>query len=162
MRTFIKKDGLQLVNGGYLSNNEEAPVYNADFVNAQRRAEYVVTFAKHAKNLDFKGKEAASLLDLKKAVQDEIAGTRPEYIEAPAKFEKKLSNQLADEALKFVAWEENSTKVAKINDFLQEFNVLADFEAHGLFFKDKIVKLNKIYSMAEIKTAVEQTIDLLG
>jgi hypothetical protein len=161
MKKFIKVDGLQLINGGYLSDSDGNPVFNADFVNTQRRAEYVVTFAKHAKNKDFTGKKADCLSECRKAVQEELAGKRPEYLAVPSKPAKTMSNKLADEALKFMEWEESSSKVDKINGFLQEFNVLAEFEEFGLFFEDDIVKLNKIYTMAEITAAVEQTIELI-
>jgi DNA polymerase III delta subunit len=56
---------------------------------------------------------------------------------------------------------EESTKVDKINAFMQQFAVLQEFEAFGLFFDEEIVKLNNIYSVEEILKAVKETIDLL-
>lgn len=163
MKNFFKSTELELHAAGYLISKEgENAVTNVDFVAMQKRAEYVVTFAKHAKNKDFIGKEADSLSELKAAVAKELAGKKPEYVAAPPKATKKLATQLADEAMDFMKWEEKSSKVDKINGFLQEFNKLAEFEEFGLFFEDGIVKLNKIYTMEEITEAVEQTIDLIG
>jgi hypothetical protein len=54
------------------------------------------------------------------------------------------------------------SKVEKINQFLQQFNVINEFETFGLFFDQEIVKLGNIYTMAEITTAVTETIDLLS
>ena len=163
MSKFVKKSELQLLNGGYLSDKDENPIINAEFVAAQKRAEYVVTFAKHAKNKDFVGKETDSLAECKADVAKELEElNKVEFVKAPKKVVKKLSDQLADEAIAFMNWEEKSTKVEKINAFLTDFRVLKDFEDYGLFFEDGIVKLNKIYTIEDVTKAVEQTIDLLN
>ena len=163
MSKFVKKSELQLLNGGYVSDKDGAPVTNADFIAAQKRAEYVVTFAKHAKNKDFVGKETDCLAECRADVAKELDElNKVEFIKAPKKVAKKLSDQLADEAMAFMNWEEESTKVEKINAFLTDFKVLKDFEDHGLFFEDGIVKLNKIYTIKDVTKAVEQTIDLLN
>lgn len=163
MSNFVKKGEAQLLNGGYLSDKEGNPITNADFVAAQKRAEYIVTFAKHAKDKDFVGKEADCLQECKDAVREELASLNTvEFVKAPKKVAKKLSDQLADEALAFMKWEEDSTKVEKINEFLKEFTVLKDYEEYGLFFDKGIVKLNNIYTLKDVVKAVEQTIDLLS
>lgn len=162
MKTFLKSDQVQLINGGYLSSNEGKPVNNADFVQAQKRAEYVCTFAKLAKGKTFKASKVDSLEALKAEVAAELATKDTTYVDVPEKFVKELSNQLADEAKKFMENQDEISKVEKINSFLQEFNVLNEFEEFGLFFEDGIVKLNKIYSLEEVVNAVKETIDILG
>jgi len=72
-----------------------------------------------------------------------------------------LTKKLADEAMAFMTFQENSTKVDKVNSFLQQFSVLAEFEEFGLFFSEDIVKLNRIYTMDEVIEAVTEVIDLL-
>lgn len=161
MSTFIKKDGLQLINGGYLSTKEEKPVTNEAFVAAQKRAHYVVTFAKHAKNKDFVGKKADSLEQMIADVNAELATSATEYVSKPKKVKQKLTEELAAEAKAFMNFQDESSKADKINDFLQEFNIINEFEEFGLFFNDGIVKLPKIYSVKEITDAVSQVIDLL-
>jgi hypothetical protein len=64
--------------------------------------------------------------------------------------------------LAFIDFQETSSKVNKVNNFLQQFTVLHDFETFGLFFTQDIVKLNKIYTVAEIKQAVTEVIDLIA
>lgn len=162
MKKFLKVDELQLINGGYLSDKEKNPVTNSEFIAAQNRAEYVITFAKHAKKKDFKGKKSDCLSEMIKAVNKELATKSTKYVTAPKKVEKKLSNKLADEALAFMKFEESTTKVEKMNSFLQEFNVIHEYEEFGLFFEDGIVKLNKIYTMKDLVNSVEQTIDILS
>jgi len=162
MKKFLKNGEIELINGGYLSTKDEfSPVTNDAFVKAQKHMEYIVTFAKHAEGKDFKGKKADSLEDLKKAVTDELATKDKVYVEKPAKVEKKLAKQLADEAMAFMDYEKASTKVDKVNKFLQQFNIVSEFEEFGLFFEDGIVKLNKIYTLEEVVEAVNKTIDLL-
>lgn len=163
MKKFIKKSELDLVNGGYLSvkGEEVVPVTNDAFVAAQERAHYIVTFAKHAKGKVFECPEVASIEDVKAEVAKEIAGTNPEYVSAPRKVKQKLTEKLKAEAMSFMEFTDESSKVAKINDFLQEFNILKEFEEFGLFFDEGIVKLNKIYTVEDVTKAVKETIDLL-
>ena len=161
MRKFIKKAELQLVNGGYVSDKDGNPVSNGAFIAAQKRAEYVITFASLAKGKDFVGKQADSIQDLRAEVSKKLESTKPSYLEAPKKVVKKLSEQLAEEALSFMKYTEDVSKVEKINNFLQEFNILSEFEEFGLFFEDDIVKLNKIYSMSDVVNAVKEVIELL-
>lgn len=161
MKQFLKKGQVVLVNGGYLSNDKEAPINNDAFVKAQKHAEYIITFAEMAKGKDFKGKQADSLEELKAAVTKSLADKDVAFVEKPTEVTKKLSKQLADEAMAFVKYQGEATKVEKINKFLQDFVILKDFEDYGLFFEDGIVKLNKIYTLAEVVTAVQSTIDLI-
>jgi hypothetical protein len=161
MKKFLKSTDVQLVNG-YLSNGEEmAPVTHEAFIAAQKRAEYICTFATLAKGKDFKGKEADSLDDLKKKVAEALATKDTEFVTAPAKVTQELTDKLAAEAKAFMSFTDETTKVKKINKFLQEFNILKEFEEVGLFFEDGIVKLNKIYTLEEVVTSVQAVIDLL-
>lgn len=163
MKKFLKSSEIALTSG-YVSvkdATEVTPVSHPGFIIAQKHAEYIVTFAALAKGKDFKGKAADSLSDLEAAVKAELATKDRSYVDKPKKIVKKLSQQLADEAMAFMSFEKDTTKVEKINAFLQQFNVLAEFEEFGLFFDEEIVKLNKIYEMKEIVAAVESTIDLL-
>lgn len=160
-KQFLKATEVQLVNGGYLSNKEGKPVFNADFVNAQKHAEYVITFAEVAKTKDFKGKKADSLADLESEVNQMLRAKQKTFVAKPTTVEKTLTNQLAQEAMAFMSFQENSGKVDKINTFLQQFTVIDEFETFGLFFEEDIVKLNKIYTMEEVVTAVTEVIDLL-
>jgi len=162
-KQFLKKGELQLVNGGYLSNKGEQPVGNADFVNAQKHAEYIVTFAEKAKGKDFKGKEADSLEKLRSEVSALVSGNQAtEFVKKPKTVSRPTGDKLASEALAFINFKEDSSKVEKINKFLQQFTVLKEFEDFGLFFEEDIVKLNKIYTMKEVIDAVTETIDLVG
>lgn len=161
MKKFLKKSDLQLINGGYLSNGDDAPVTNEAFVKAQKHAEYIVTFAKLAEGKTFTSKKADCLVQLEKDVKEALAAKSTTYVKGPKKVEKKLTKQLADEAMAFMAFEKDTSKSDKINAFLAQFDVLNEFEEFGLFFKEGIVKLNKIYTMSEVVSAVEKTIDLL-
>lgn len=160
-KQFLNSKQVQLLNGGYLSSMEGNPVYNEQFVKAQKHAEYVVTFATLAKGKDFTGKKADSLSDLEAEVKALLATKQKTFVSKPTEVKKPLTAQLAEEAMAFMTFQENSTKVDKINEFLQQFTVLAEFEEFGLFFESDIVKLNKIYTMEEVTKAVSEVIDLL-
>lgn len=161
MKQFLKNTEVQLINGGYLSNKEGKPVYNLQFINAQKHAEYVVTFATLAKGKDFTGKKADSLLDLEIEVRKALQEKAPKFIEGPEAPSSTMTDKLAAEAKAFMTYKDGSNKVEKTNEFLQQFNIIKEFEDFGLFFEDDIVKLNKIYTMEEIISAVSSVIDLL-
>lgn len=160
-KVFLKKDQVNLINGGYLSDTKGNPVFNLDFYNAQKHAEYVVTFAEMAKDKDFNSKEAYSLNKFVEEVKQVLTSKGINYLKVPKKVTGKLTKQLADEALTFMNSLEEASKVEKINKFLQQFNILKEFEEFGLFFEQDIVKLNKIYTIKEIIQSVEKVIDLL-
>jgi hypothetical protein len=163
MNTFLKNNELQLINGGYLSDSKGNPVSNDAFVKAQQHAEYIVTFANLAKGKDFNGKKADTLSSLENEVIKYLNEQRPvTFIEKPKEVSRPVTKSLAKEALAFIDFQETSSKVNKVNNFLQQFTVLHDFETFGLFFTQDIVKLNKIYTVAEIKQAVTEVIDLIA
>lgn len=163
MKKFLKSDQVELVSGYLAVKGAEVmtPVTHKAFVKAQQHAEYIITFAKLAKDKDFVGKKADSLSDLVKEVKEALAEKAKTYVAKPEKIEKPITKSLADEAMAFMKFEETTTKVEKMNAFLQQFNIVSEFEEIGLFFKEGIVRLNKIYTIAEITEAVKQTIDLL-
>ena len=162
MKTFLKSSELVLVNGGYVSTKDDSkPVTNKDFIKAQKHAEYIVTFASMASERDFVGKKADSLDVLKADVKNALKKKARVHVAAPKKASQKITNALADEAMAFMNFKKDSSKADKINSFLEQFEILSEFEEFGLFFKDGIVKLNKIYTMKEVVEAVKKTIDLL-
>lgn len=162
MKEFLTKEEVFVVKG-YLSSNEKkvVPVSNTAFVNAQKHAEYVVTFAEKAKGKDFVGKKADSIADLKAEVSKELTKGDVKYVSEPKEVVKKLHTQLAEEALAFVNYDKKLSTVNKVNKFLQQFNVIQEFEEVGLFFEQDITKLNKIYTIEEIVKAVESVIEIL-
>jgi hypothetical protein len=162
MKKFLKVDGVKLINGGYLSTKDDAPVTNEAFVAAQKHAEYIVTFATMAKGKSFVAKKADSLDDLKAAVAKALETKKTAFVTTPKKPAQKATEGLAKEALAFLDYGKNVGKAEKVNAFLQQFNVLQDFEEFGLFFEEGIVKLNTIYTVKDVVDAVESTIELLG
>jgi len=163
MSTFLKKTELKVINGGYLSDSKGNPVSNAEFVKAQQEAEYVITFAEFAKGKDFKGKQADNLNDLVKEVRDFLYSSKPvSYVTKPEAVERPVTDSLAKEALSFIDFQEKSSLADKVNNYMQRFNVLHNFEEFGLFFTQDIVKLNKIYTIKEIKEAVNSVIEHLN
>ena len=161
MKQFIKNTELSLQNGGYLCNAEGNPVTNAEFVQAQLAAEYVCTFAEMAKGKNFKQNKVDSLTDLKAEVLAALNNKTVQFVDAPKPVERELTDKLAKEAMSFISFQENVTKVDKINTFMQQFKILQQFESFGLFFDSGVINLNKIYTIKEILNAVSATINLL-
>lgn len=161
-KQFLKKSEVKLLNGGYLSNGGGDPIYNYEFVRAQQSAEYIVEFAKAAKGKNFKCEKIDSLADVKAEVMKAIDAKRTtSFVDKPKEIKRPTTDKLAEEALAFVKFEEDSSRADKINNFMQQFTVLKDFEDHGLFFEPEIVKLNELYSLEDVINAVTETIDLL-
>jgi hypothetical protein len=162
-KIFVKSSDLKLVNGGYcVVGKEQTPVFNAEFMAVQKHAEWVVTFAEKAKGKDFEGKKADSIADVKAEVAKALASKKLQYVTPPTKVKGDLTDKLKAEALAFINFNGETTKVEKINEFLQGFNILQEFEEFGLYFSQDICKLNKVYSMKEVIEAVTSVIDLLN
>lgn len=161
-KKFLTKEEVFVVKG-YLSSDKTSvkPIGNAAFIAAQEQAEYVITFAKMAKGKDFKGNEAENLASFKNKVTEALSKKDTIYVSDPKKPERKISKQLSDEALAFINYEEKIEETSKVNDFLQKFNIISEFEEIGLFWDEEIVKINKIYTIAEITKAVKEVIDLV-
>ena len=161
-KIFVKKDDLTLVNGGYVvTGKNETPVYNEQFIAVQKHAEWVVTFAEKAKGKDFVGKQADSIADVKAEVMKALASKGVEYVKGPKNVKQDLTEKLKEEALAFIKFQGESSKTEKINKFLQQFNIIQEFEEFGLYFEEDICKLNKIYTIEEIVTAVTSVIDVI-
>ena len=71
MKTFVKKEQLEIKNGGYLLFDGK-PVNNNEFVEAQKEAEYIITFTKIAKTKNFKSIKIDNIDDLEKVILDKI------------------------------------------------------------------------------------------
>lgn len=161
MQQFIKNSELQLLNGGYLCNSEGSPVTNEAFIQVQKRAEYVVTFAEMAKGKNFKATQVDSLADLRNEVLAVLNNKTVKFVEAPTPVKRELTAQLAEEAMSFVNFQEDLSKTEKVNAFLQDFTTLKEFEEFGLFFSQGVTKLNRIYTLQEVVNAVSNCIELL-
>lgn len=161
-KIFVKKDELTLKNGGYVvAGKNETPVYNEQFIRVQKHAEWVVTFAEKAKGKDFIGKQADSIADVVAETFKALSKSDVEYVKAPKEVKRELTDKLKEEALAFIKFQGESSKTEKINKFLQQFNVVKEYEEFGLYFEENICKLNKIYTIEEIVKAVKQVIDVI-
>lgn len=161
-KIFVKKEELTLVNGGYVvTGKNETPVYNEQFITVQKHAEWVVTFAEKAKGKDFVGKVPDSIESVKEEVRKALSSKGVEYVKAPKKVKQDLTEKLQEEALAFIKYQGESSKTEKINKFLQQFNIIQEFEEFGLYFEEDVCKLNKIYTIEEIVAAVTAVIDII-
>lgn len=161
-KIFVKNGELELKNGGYLViGKTETPIFNENFVAVQKHAEWVVTFAEKAKGKDFIGKQADSIADVKAEVLKALSKSNVEYVKAPKEVKRELIDKLQEEALAFIKFHGETSKTEKINKFLQQFNVIKEYEDFGLYFEENICKLNKIYTIKEIVKAVKTVIDII-
>jgi hypothetical protein len=161
-KIFVKKDELTLVNGGYMVVGEkQTPVFNLDFVTVQRHAEWVVTFAEKVKGRDFVGRKADTIEDVRNEVRLALSNKGVEYIKRPKGVKQELTDKLQAEALAFISFKDEVSKVSKVNRFLQQFNILQEFEEFGLYFNEDVCKLNKIYTVEEVIEAITSVIDLI-
>ena len=156
---FIKKDGLKLINGGYLvtNNKEETPLFHFDFVKAQDAAHYVVELSKAIKGKDFEGKKADSFEDVVSQVTKSINETQSvEYVKLGKAPKTAIQDSLAKEALAWLKHEDEKSSVERVNSAMQQFNILQEFEEFGLYFEQDIVKLPALYDVATILKAVKE------
>lgn len=163
-KMFLENSELTLTKG-FLSQKgvKNGFVTNADFEKAQERAHYVITFAAVAKGKKLVSDKVTTLDEIKAEVEKLLSKKDTCYFEKPVEVVGKITQQMKDEALAFVQYGEDLAKNCKLNKFMQDFNVIDEFESTGLFFEEGISpKLDKIYTVKEIKKAVESCVDLLA
>jgi len=162
MKHFLKASEVKTIGKGYLVNAKtESPVTHLEFVKAQEYAHYIATFATVAKTKDFKGKKADSLKDVLNEVDAILQKEDVQYLKTSTVIEGELTSQLRQEAMAFMNAQNQNNVSGKVNELMQQFNVINEFEDFGLFFEDGITKLNKIYTIEEILNNVTSVIDLL-
>jgi len=160
MTQFLKSSEVSVKNGGYLFNNNGQPVSNKEFEEIQRRAEFIVTFNQKLKGKDLVGKKPENIQDIKNEVLRELSkSNNVQFLSKPEKVDRPLTDQLTSEALDFIKFQDDSSKTDKINQFLQPFKVLKQFQEFGLFFENGIAELNKIYTLEEVIDSVTDIID---
>ena len=82
------------------------------------------------------------------------ASTKVSYISSPTKPTSSVNEEMVNFALNFAKYEDEKIQAEKLNEIMQQFNKINDLEKIGDFFQEGLVKLNKVYSIAEIQEAV--------
>ena len=161
---FLKSSELELNPAGYLvSTVSNKPVTHTEFVAQQKSAEYVVKLADAISGKKFVADKVDDLAAIKKEVLDSINKTaKRSYVDAPVKPTNDINDQLVQFALDFVKYEDTSVQTEKINEFMQQFNVIDNVESVGEYFTEGLVKLAKIYTIEEILAAVKIHVEKLG
>lgn len=159
-KVFVEKSGLSLKNSAYLVA-EGKPVFHKEFVDAQKAAERIVKFAELAKGKNFKNIEGVSVSKLWVDVDTALKAKDITYVSIPEAPKQTLNEQLKSEALAFKDFLGNKGKAELINAAMSQFNIINEFEEIGLYFEEAVCKLNKIYTIEEIKVAVSSVIELL-
>lgn len=157
---FVKKGELSVVNGanggGYLVTGEkQTPVYHPEFVTLQQEAHYLVSLAAKVKGVDFSSKKVTTFAEVVESVKKELASKARTYVTAPTEVKRPVTDSLAAEALSWLSYQKEGSKAEKVNKLMQKFNIIAEQEEFGLYFSDnQIVKLDGLYSLAEITNAI--------
>lgn len=155
-KLFKKAGDLSLINGGYLSGDDGAPLNHKEFVTAQREAHYLVTLAAKMKGKTFEVAKVDNIADLIAETKKELSGTADiEFVAAPKAPKGEMTKKLEEEALAFIGFHEKEEDNKFLNSKLQAFKIVKEFEDHGLFFKKGMVKLEKIYSLDEVIAAAK-------
>ncbi len=159
---FLKSAQLELNGGNYLVSKETGkPVTNAEFVAEQVKAHFVVTLAAKCKGKSFKAKEVvsfATLVDQTTAELKKTSGTV--YYEKEAEPKSDVLDELIKAAKAFHKNDTTNERVVKMNNLLQEYNSINKVENFGMYFSSEVVELDKLYSITDIKAAIEVIVDL--
>jgi len=161
---FLKLSEVTLNPAGYLVATEaNKPVNHKEFVEQQKRAHYVCLLAEAIKDKNFKACKVDDLDAITKQVQAEIDSTSVmSYVTAPTKPISAVNEELVKFALDFASYEDVKVQTEKINTFMQTFNAVRGVEEVGDYFSEGLVKLSKIYSIAEILEAVKINIEKIN
>jgi len=160
---FLTSKDLVLNPAGYLINKTtKRPVGHVDFVSQQRSAEYIVKLADAIKDKNFKCGDVDNLEVIKRAVMASINSKNvKEYVKTPAKPTSKVSDELVKFAMDFLTYEDDKQEVEQINKLMDQFSAIEAIESVGDYFTEGLVKLNAIYTTAQILAAVKINADKL-
>lgn len=163
MNEFLKSSELSLNPANYLvSTKTDKPVTHVAFVEQQKRAHYVVKLSAALEGKNFKACKIDDLDAIVRKVQAEIDATDVRnYVTPPSKPTSAVQEELVKFALDFASYGEDKAKADRINTFMQSFNAITGVEEVGDYFSEGLVKLNKIYTIAEVLEAVKINIDKL-
>ena len=168
-KIFVKQPNLQLVNGGYLvvvtgKEKEEVPVCNERFIEAQLEAKWIISMTDVASKEDFTKCDGPTKKELVDKIINEtaklITGKKTEYLKLPDQNITPITIALRHEALNFIENKKEIELVDEINNFMQQFNIIKEFEEFGLYFDEGICKLDKIYTIEDIVNAFKQLKDI--
>ena len=153
---FLKMKDLKLNEANYLvTGKDERPVTHSEFVKQQELAHFTVKLAEAVKGKNFKTNKVDSLDAIMTEVRNSIsASTKVSYISSPTKPTSSVNEEMVNFALNFAKYEDEKIQAEKLNEIMQQFNKINDLEKIGDFFQEGLVKLNKVYSIAEIQEAV--------
>lgn len=160
---FLNLKQLELNPANYLISKESGkPVNHAGFVAQQKQAEYIIKLSEAIKGKTFSVNKVDDLAAIKQSVRNAINSTEKSYVETPVKPTSSVNEELIKFALDFNDYENVKIKTQKINEFMNQFNSINDVETVGEYFEEKVIKLNAIYTIAQILEAVKTNVDLLG
>lgn len=161
---FLKSSELTLNPANYLiSSASNKPVNHPSFVSQQRAADYIVRLAEAVKDKNFTHGKIDDLAAIKSKVKAEMdAASTNNYVEMPNEPKSKVQDELTQHALDFVKYLDQKENAENINKIMQQYNSINDVETVGDYFQEGLVKLNKIYSINEILSAVKIYIEKVG
>ena len=154
---FLTSKELDLNPAGYLvSKSTNKPVKHGMYAAAQDRAHYLVELSKAVQGKSFKVGKVDCLRTIEASVRAKInAAAVINYVPTPTKPVSAVNDELVQFALDFASYETLKSDSEKINTIMNTFNVINAVETTGDYFEEALVKLNKIYSIAEIQSAVD-------
>lgn len=154
--SFLKANELSLNPAGYLINTtSKEPVTHPEFVRQQKNADYIVKLAAACEGKNFKQVKIDNFAAIKSEVLSAInAATTVTYVSTPSKPVSAVNDELVKYALDFDAYLESKGESEKINQIMNEYNKIFEVETVGEYFQEGLVKLAKIYTIAEIQAAV--------
>lgn len=159
---FLTSKELSLNPANYLINTKTGkPVTHEAFIKQQRDAEYIVKLAAAISGKTFTHGKLDNLEAIKAEVRASMTSTKVNYVDAPEKPVSKVNDELVKFALDFASFEGEKEKANKINEFMNQFNDIKSIEEIGDYFSESVVKLAKIYTVAEILAAVRVHVEKL-
>jgi hypothetical protein len=160
---FLSKSDITLNNGYLVAKGTEKiiPIDNFGFVNAQKSAYELDVLVQTLKEKDFVGRPADSFLsaveEANVKAKEAFQTTYTVKIDKPV---NKLSEQLKEEALNQMKYQTEIETAKKLNQQMQRYCTISQFEEIGLHFKEQVVKLPKIYTIEEIKSLMLEFLQL--
>ena len=150
------------LKGQYLVETRKGfPVSHFEFAEAQHEAFELDIIVQELKGKDFVGKKADNYeAVLVNALKKADSSLETKYSTEVPKPVAELSNKLKEEAMNWMTYQNTKEKADQLNEHMKKFDIINEFEEIGLYFTQGTVKLNKIYTIEEIKSLMLEFLQL--
>lgn len=149
---FLRKNQVELQKN-YLFEKNGNPVANKELKVLFEKIEQMEKLATKVKNNNFA--KTKTFKDLILELESEKNENNVKYFNSVENITLELTNKLAEESFLWAKNQRENEFIDVLNNAMQNFNKLNEFEEIGLYFEEGMMKINKFYTIEDVKSYLQ-------